>query len=420
MTSKVNFRAALFVVVAAGLRLIAAGPDNDVHDAVRSGDEARVRQLAAAGADLNARDSLGAAPLHDAVWGGRLSMVELLVKLGAQVDIKHQEAGSTPLHYAAIKNEVEIGRLLIEHGANVQAVNGTGDMALHIAASRGYDDFVTLLLDHKAPIEARDRSGSTPLAEAAWKGFRETCGILLDRGAQINAVNPESGATPLNEAASKGFVSAVELLLRRGADPELRDRGGAAPLENAVRFRHGDVVALLLANAKGSGKQLAGGLLDDAVLKGQTDIVSLLVEGGADVNAAGLSGATPLHDAALKGRVEIAKLLIDKGANVNALNRYNATPLHDAALSGNTEIARILIEHGADVNARDGEDGATPLYVAASMGRVEILKLLLARRVDLNACNRAGSSPLHAATQNGFTEAAGLLRDRGAQDLGSK
>ena len=81
-----------------------------------------------------------------------------------------------------------------------------------------------------------------------------------------------------------------------------------------------------------------------------------------------------LNEAALKGQTEIADILIAKGASVSVRDRSGATPLHQAALKGNLRIAALLLEHGAAVDARDG-DGATPLHAAALAGQVEKIEL---------------------------------------------
>lgn len=399
-----------FFILLATLQASPLTAQDQFREAVRSGDTTVVLRLIPQ-FDLNARDSLGAAALHDAVWSGRLEIVRVLLEAGANPNITHLEAGSTPLDYAAVKNELDIAQLLLDHGADARAVNRNGSTALHLAAARGYTSVARLLLDHGASIVALDSSGSSPLDEAAWKGFADTCSLLLDRGASVNAANPETGKTPLNEAASNGQVKAVRLLLSRGADASIADKSGATPLENAARLNYGEIVSALLEEKSAARHSTnAADLLDNAVLEGQSDVASLLIEHGVDVNAKGKSGSTPLGEAALKGRVELARLLLKHGARVDAADRFGSTPLHDAALSGNRAVVELLLAAGAPVNARDRESGATPLYNAASLGHREIVALLLSHGADPNICTNAGSSPLHAAFTNNFPETADLLR----------
>ena len=101
----------------------------------------------------------------------------------ADVNARHLEAGSTPLHYAVIKDHPEIVALLLARGADVQATYRSGATALHLAADRGYRDIAALLLAHGADVNARDLSGAAPLDEAAEKGYARRAALLVEKGA---------------------------------------------------------------------------------------------------------------------------------------------------------------------------------------------------------------------------------------------
>jgi ankyrin repeat protein len=206
-------------------------------------------------------------------------------------------------------------------------------------------------------------------------------------------------------------VDVAQMLLGQGAELETRDSGGATPLENAARSRHGQVVALLLAK----GAAARSDILAEAVLKGQPDVVSALLDGGCSPNARGKSDATPLDTAALKGNLEIVRALIEHGADVGARNSYGATPLHDAAVAGHRDVVALLLDNKANLEAREEESGATALYDAASMGRVDVVELLLARGANAKTPNKAGVTPLRAAVVNGFDQVAAVLRAHGAR-----
>ena len=115
--------------------------------------------------------------------------------------------------------------------------------------------------------------------------------------------------------------------------------------------------------------------LNLAVRKGQSEIVKLLLDAGADVNAKSETlKTTPLHSAIWNLDSEIAKFLIDKGADVNAMDEYGMTCLHYAEL--NIQNAELLIANGANVNAKRELNGNTPLDIAIEDAESEIADLL--------------------------------------------
>ena len=175
-------------------------------------------------------------------------------------------------------------------GADLNAAYKNGSTSLHLAANRGHLEILGFLLDKGADVNSSDASGSTPLDEAAWKGHVEAARLLLKRGAKVNTRSEETGQTPLHEAAVKGHVDVVEVLLAAGADFSAKDSSGATAMDEALRYRHTRVVEVLAAKgaAVSMGKQLR-----EAVLRGQTDMVAMMLSLGAD-------GKPLLHDAALK------------------------------------------------------------------------------------------------------------------------
>ncbi len=383
----------------------------ELNVAARAGDLERVKALLAAGASVAERDSLGGTPLHDAAWAGDLAIVQYLLDKGADPNARHLESGSTPLDYAVITNHRDVVEMFLLRGSRV------GPAALHLAANRGYGEVVRLLIAKGADVNARDSSGSTPLDEAAWKGQLEVASILLKHGAEANVHNPNTGVTPLHESAVKGHCEIAALLIAHGADVTARDNNGSTALDEALRYRHGPVVSLLLEKSKlATGQAPVLRQLLDAVMRGQTDMVTLLLEKGAGANAVTPNGSTLLHDAALKGYRDIVAALLAGGAKVNSRNAAGGTALHDAALAGSQPVVTLLLERGADVNAIDVETGATPLHHAASWGRTEVLTVLMDHGAELNLKNKAGQTPLRAALVNEQKETAGLLRRRGAKE----
>ena len=371
---------------------------SDLHVAVRAGDVDKVRSLVAKGMNVNERDSLGGTALHDAAWAGDLRMAQLLLDWKADPNARHQEGGSTPLHYAVITNHPEFAALLLSRGADPKAASGSGATSLHLAANRGFTTIIELLLSKGLDVNLPDSNGLTALDEAAWKGELEVARLLLAKSAR-----PQSA---LSAAAARGHSEMVELLLKAGARVDVRDRGGLTALDLAFDSRNTKVVAVMLDH----GAKPGSAPLQDAVLRGHLEMVALLLaRGGADPNSLFF-----LHDAALKGHLEIVDLLIAKGADLKRRNAQGATPLHDAALAGRIEVVKLLLARRAPFDEVDSQTGATALHSAASWGRIECVQALLDGGADPNIPNKAALSPLKAAEANGHSAVITLLRGKGA------
>lgn len=141
----------------------------------------------------------------------------------------------------------------------------------------------------------------------------------------------------------------------------------------------------------------------------------VLIAHGADVHAVDDPlttgrGLTPLHLAARGGRAATAALLLDHGANVNAADSNGDTPLHIAVRSNDREMARFLLTRtpGANVDLAN-RNGDTPLHLAAWAGDVDMVKLLLAHRADPSAKDYHKQTPLDLARQQGHSAVAKLL-----------
>lgn len=148
-----------------------------LHAAAKGGHHDVMKVLIGAGADVEAVKSPKETPLHIAIVEGRsFKSVKLLLKSGADANAKQGQSGS-PLHLAAAA-EGGIVRLLLEHGAKVDARMANGSTALMIAAERGCDDAVEVLLEYGADVRAKDRNGSKAWNRAHDEGNFRTKSIL--------------------------------------------------------------------------------------------------------------------------------------------------------------------------------------------------------------------------------------------------
>lgn len=197
--------------------------------------------------------------------------------------------------------------------------------------------------------------------------------------------------TPLNQAlfegAVRGVAHNVEVFLKRGADPNLRLLFGM-PLVG-----------------------LCAGLR-------RTDIVGLLLDAGADVNAAApASGFDALLSASLNGDSALTRLLLERGANLETTTRSGATPLILAARSGHADVVRLLLAGGANIDAAT-EQGVTALIYAAMGCHAETVKTLLDAGADVTAKSRSGRTALGWARHKGCQDTVILLEALGNAESG--
>ena len=192
----------------------------------------------------------------------------------------------------------------------------------------------------------------------------------------------------------------------------------AAPMYYAAFCGFPDVIEKLIrehpdhVSAKGGP---LGTALHAASRMNRLNAVQSLLRHGADVNAPGLWGRTPLLFASYWGRLEVARWLIEHGADVNAKDKGDhETSLHIAAYHRYFETVRTLVKHNADVNARS-KSGRTPLHSACFGGHVDIVRFLLKNGADLKARDHFQRTSLHMASSRGDSDLVCLLLEHGAE-----
>ncbi len=147
------------------------------------------------------------------------------------------------------------------------------------------------------------------------------------------------------------------------------------------------------------------------------EIVELLIDKGAELEARNNHGNTPLMVAVLHSRPEIVQLLIDKGAKVEARNNHGNTPLISAVSYSKPEIVKLLLDAGADLEARNKDDETPILKVIGSTTNCEIVKLLIDKGADLEARGNGRTPLMQAAFLTDYPKLVQLLLDGGADPL---
>jgi ankyrin repeat protein len=298
-----------------------------------------VKVLIDHGADVNARSNFVPAA-NGRGFEGR-------TPVAPQPDQAAEEFASgwlTPVMFAAREGDLESARLLVAAGADVNATASDGKDALGLAIFNGNYELASFFIDSKANVNQADTQGFTPLFWAVDRRNMETAPNfpwmvsadplplikkLLDAGADPNALvnnTPRARmragsprivfATALMRAAFSGDLELVRLLLARGADPAIVSKDNETVLEAAA--------ALGFIQGYSKGRSAAERL----------DVIKLLVDLGADVNAADDYGITPLMAAANMGEVSIIQFLVDRGADLGA---YDLGKKNDGAFGASVE-----------------------------------------------------------------------------------
>ncbi|XP_015425098.1 PREDICTED: ankyrin repeat and KH domain-containing protein 1 isoform X9 [Myotis davidii] len=208
-----------------------------------------IKILLNAGAEINSRtgSKLGISPLMLAAMNGHVPAVKLLLDMGSDINAQIETNRNTALTLACFQGRAEVVSLLLDRKANVEHRAKTGLTPLMEAASGGYAEVGRVLLDKGADVNAPPvpSSRDTALTIAADKGHYKFCELLISRGAHIDVHN-KKGNTPLWLASNGGHFDVVQLLVQAGADVDAADNRKITPLMSAFRKGHVKVVQYLV------------------------------------------------------------------------------------------------------------------------------------------------------------------------------
>jgi ankyrin repeat protein len=221
--------------------------------------------------------------------------------------------------------------MLLLASMQIIAQNKTETPLINAVLYKGVDEVSTILAEN-VDINQQDEKGYTALIWAcsysSREAYRETAKLLISKGADVNIQATDGNAAIIEAAGSSPEV--FKLLVENGADINLKKTDGSGAFF--------DCMATIINYGYEFSSEYQ-------------EVVSYLLTNGADVDDAPISGDlqgfTPLIFAARDNQLEIVRLLIDHGANVNAKNVYDQTPLSVAEEGNYSEMIALLKSHGA-------------------------------------------------------------------------
>ncbi|MEI0525256.1 ankyrin repeat domain-containing protein [Brachyspira murdochii] len=429
-----------------------------------SGNYEMVKFLLENGADINTKDNYGNTVLYYNICYDHYGKEErlenakkifnLLIKYGADVNTKDNDGASlldkSYRPSTALAQNREMFKVLVENGFDLESRIKAGEhyppdydyTPLMIAALRNDYDMVKFLVEKGADVNAKThseyRSVVTPILlsldyehiESRYDENSSVAEYLINNGADINVTN-EDGETPLMYASKVHNIKVIELLIQKGADINAFDNYGNTALIYGVNNL--ETVKLLVENGadvnfyKGGSTALISAC--EYSHERNIDVIKYLVSKKANINAQDNEGDTALNktlDTSDEGSIdildfEIAHFLIEQGADVSIKNKREYTPLIYLGMGeGNfnnksfqeyrIKLAEVLLEKGADINAQD-YDGYTSLIWACSRKFDEpYVKFLVEKGADVNIENDHGDTALDRAEYFKLRKITGILK----------
>eukprot|EP01121_Diplochlamys_sp_Union-15-3_P006774 TRINITY_DN1729_c0_g2_i1.p1 TRINITY_DN1729_c0_g2~~TRINITY_DN1729_c0_g2_i1.p1 ORF type:complete len:706 (+),score=130.91 TRINITY_DN1729_c0_g2_i1:126-2243(+) len=272
-------------------------------------------------------------------------------------------------------------------------INNTGKdtqrTALHYAANQGLIDIVKLLLQKGADVNASDRNGRRPIGYC-YRKHHDVSQLLLKAGANIDYL--EDGNTLLVNAVKRDSYNNVVKLLELGASPYVCDKHNKPLITLTNDKRILDLLKRRIDITK------IKGLLHAVIKDRDSKLLQKYISQGADINEKDSEGKTPMHIAALCNNEDALRILVSKGAYLEEKDNTGKSPLIYGMMFG-LNFLEVLLDIGASLDTKDNE-GLTPLHHAAkSYSSEDLVQFLLQKNIDFNAKDNKQRSVFHFITK---------------------
>ncbi|XP_054643652.1 ankyrin repeat domain-containing protein 50 [Dunckerocampus dactyliophorus] len=286
--------------------------------AAAQGNTEVVRALLDRGLDENHKDDLGWTPLHAAACEGHRAVCAVLTQQGSMARVGEMDIeGRTPLILAAQEGHLSAVRLLLDRRSPIDHRAYDGHSALSATLLEGHAEVAELLMRRGADTDVRDAEGRPLLYLLVLEGRLDMATLLIEKGGVPMESRDSEGRTALHVAAWQGSVDMVDLLLKHGANPNAQDAEGRPPLHSVAWTGRLDIGRHLLAAS------------------------------GINIDLACHQGATALSIAAQEGQTNVVSVFLERGANPNHVDQYGRTPMKVARKHGHAHVVCLLERFGA-------------------------------------------------------------------------
>ena len=333
--------------------------------------------MAASGSKFNNNKNISAVDLKllESLSQNSAKIMQMIIDKVDKKLINDSLEGKTPLIIAVGNSYIDTAKILIENGADVNAIDFEGWRALSYAVNNGDIEIAKLLLENKAKIKDELLIAiKSPIVESRINMMK----LLIDNKANINYTD-ENGFTPLNIAIESGDMELTKFLITNGANVNSLMQDGVSLIGYAIAQNNMDLLQILIENGANvnntNGDSWAKTPLQTASRLGLDNVVRILLTRNADINAVDMNGNTALHTAALNSQLSVVKLLLEKNPNLDIQNKVGNTALHLAIISGNIDIVGELVLKGANTRIRNN-DGKYPRDIARANNSAAIFEVL--------------------------------------------
>ena len=354
-------------------------------------------------------------PLQLAIRFNRVEMLKQLIAAGADVNYDNGN-GICPLRLTVHQNQVDTLKILIDANINIFTTSAI-DAAIVAASEPGLLNICKFLDEaaYKIMLKGDYESLGLCLLRASAIGDLEVVNQLISKGADLDFRNSD-GVFPLFLAAAEGNEEVLKILIAKGANVDAQDNHNVFPLQIAGLNRQRAAMKLLAAHSNDSTKQRS---VLPILIKYETDyendpevsseiLQTLIIDVGTQyphgLNEMLLMSVVAKNDvASLKILLKITEVDIDQ------LNESGKSALMVAVAYDYVECVQVLIDAKAQIDLPD-ENGFTALMFAAQFNRIEIVKQLLAANANIYLSTPEGLNAITIAEENGHAEILMLLK----------